>query len=153
MNSILGQEAQMLRVRGVLEYLASEGLIANVMDSEIVEKMVRDKLEDVSDLSDRFWEVPRIVKLMGPFSGHCRRACFPHAEYLLFDVVACDRFFFFFFFCSQMLLIWGELWLLFSDVWMRHTTWLVYSINSDNMYYYSTTTKSLLIIHYYFQTL
>lgn len=148
MNSILGQEAQMLRVRGVLEYLASEGLIANVMDPEIVEKMVRDKLEDVSDLSDRFWEVPQIVKLMEPFSGDCRRACFPHAEYLLFDVVACDRFF-----CSQMLLIWSELWLLFSDVWMSNTTWLVYSINSDNLYYYSTTTKSLLIIHYYFRTL
>lgn len=92
MNSILGQEAQMLRVRGILEYLASEGLIANVMDPETAEKMVRDKLEDVSDLSDRFWEVPQIVKLMEPFSGDCCRVWFPYAEYWLFDVVACDRF-------------------------------------------------------------
>lgn len=91
-NTILGQEAQMLRVRGVLEYLASEGLIAYAFDPETADHMVKDEGIDVNDLAVKFKDVTEAMILTSPYSKGCFNAYFPYSWYWLIYTIVCDRF-------------------------------------------------------------
>jgi len=65
--TIAWQATQMQRVSGLLEQLAEQCLIIDVVDEEIADKALKDHQEDiVVPLVERFWEEDKLSCIMDP---------------------------------------------------------------------------------------